>query len=265
MPRALLTVLRSPCATCCSVWSLRLCSFDFWCSRWLVHELRRMSFPFLVARTRLTIPLRVLSLGTGRALLAGDARRGLPAGGQDHEQVLALEQRLPLDDGERARVIGDPVEDLPADVLVHHLATSEHDRDLHLLACFEELLQTLELGLKVMLRHLRAQLHLFQLDDVLLPPLLFFSLDRIELEASVVDQAADGRARLRRHLDEIESLLVRDAQRSIRGQDAKLVVLVIDQTHLRAADLIVDSQLLKRDRTPPRSNSGFCYSSKRFK
>src|SRR5579862_9190752 len=137
MPSARLTALRSPWATCCSVWSLRLCSLDFWCSRWLVHELRRISLPFRVARTRLTIPLRVLSLGTGRALLPGGAGGRLPAGGQDHEEVLALEQRLPLDDRERARVVGDPVEDLPADVLVHHLAASEHDRDLHLLACFE--------------------------------------------------------------------------------------------------------------------------------
>src|SRR5581483_11455729 len=193
------TALRSPDSTCCSVWSLRLCCFDFWCRRWLIHELRRISLPLRVSRTRLAMPFRVLILGTCRGLLG--RRSGLAARGQDHEEVLALEQRLPLDDRERARVVRDPVEDLPPDVLVHHLAASEHDRDLHLFAGFEELLQTLELGLKVVLGHLRPKLHLFQLDDVLLPPLFLLSFDRVELEASVVHQAADRRARLRRHLD----------------------------------------------------------------
>src|SRR6202007_747966 len=114
-----LTALRSPWATCCSVWSLRLCCLDFWCSRWLIHELRRISLPFRVRRTRVALPLGVLILGTGRCLLRRGA--GLAARGQDHEEVPALEQGLALDDRERARVIGDPVEDLPPDFLGHPL------------------------------------------------------------------------------------------------------------------------------------------------
>src|SRR5207248_5958928 len=217
LPRARRTVFRSAFDTGCSVWSLRLCSFDFWCRRWLIHELRRTSFPFRVARMRLAIPLRVLSLGTVRRLLGRACRAG---GGQDHEQVPALEQWRPLHDRELARIIGHPIEDLAPDLLVHHLATPEHDRHLHLLAGFEELLQPLELGLKVVLRHFWTQLHLFQLDDVLLAPLVLFALDGLELEASVIHQAADRRAGLRRHLHEVEALYVFDAQRSVQGKHA---------------------------------------------
>src|SRR5579859_1549866 len=252
MTRARFTVFLSALETGCSVWSMRLCRFDFWCRRWLVQELRRTSFPFRVTRTRLAIPFIVFCLGTGRGLLL----RGLARRREDHEQVLAFEQRLPLDDRERARVVAHPVEDLPPDVLVDHLAAPEHDRHLHLLAGFEELLQALELRLEIVLGHLRPELHLLQLDDVLLAALVLLALDGLELVASVVHQAADRRARLRRHLDEVESLLAGDAQRGVERQHAELVVLVIDQTHLRAANLIVDPQLFKRYGTSPRKSSG---------
>src|ERR1700730_18117311 len=151
-----------------------------------------MSFPFFVTRIRLANPLRVLILGTGDRLFG--RRRGrvtgrrswsrstpLAAWRKDHEQVLALEQWLPLDHGKWPCVVRHPVEDPSTDVLVDHLAAPEHDRHFHLLACFEELLQTFELGLEIVLGHLRPQLHLFELDDVLLAPLVLLPLDRLEL------------------------------------------------------------------------------------
>jgi len=45
---------------------------------------------------------------------------------------------------------------------------------------------------------------------------------------------------LRRHLDEVEPLLAGDAQGGVEGHNPELVVLVIDQPHFGAADLIVD-------------------------
>src|ERR1700694_2243085 len=224
-----------------------------------------MSLPVPVTRIRLEMPFWVLILGTFRGLLGGALggrlRGGLPAWRQDHEQGLALEQRRAFDDGELLRVVRDPVENPPPDVLVDHLAAPEHDRHLNFLSCFEELLQTLELRLEIVLGDLRSQLHLLQLGDVLLAALVFLLLDRLELVASIVDQTADRRARLRRHLDEVESLLACDAQSGVQGEHSQLVVLVIDQPHFRAADLIVDLQLFKRDETLPRVNSESCYSS----
>src|ERR1700693_1475458 len=146
-----------------------------------------MSLPVPVTRILLAIAFCVLSLGTGRALLGG----ALPSRREDHEQVLALEEGRTLDDRERLRVVRDPVEDPSGDVLVDHLAAPEHDRHLYLLSCFEELLQTFELGLEIVLRNLWPELHLLQLRDVLLASLILFLLDRLELVASVVDQTAD--------------------------------------------------------------------------
>src|SRR5207245_10130850 len=75
------------------------------------------------------------------------------------------------------------------------------------------------------------------------------------------NQAADRRARLRRHLDEIEPLLVCDPKRGVQGKHAQLIVLVVDQSHFGATDLIVDPQLFKRYGTLPRPNSVLLYSS----
>src|SRR5947199_6170137 len=142
-----------------------------------------------------------------------------------------------------------------------HLAAPELDCHLFLLACFYELLQPFELGLEIVLGHLRPQLHLLELDDVLLAPLVLLALDGLKLEASVVHQAADRRARLRRHLHEVQPLLVCDAKRGVQRKHAQLVVLVVDQSHFRAADLIVDPQLFKRYGSKPRPNSVLLYSS----
>jgi hypothetical protein len=43
-----------------------------------------------------------------------------------------------------------------------------------------------------------------------------------------------------RHLDEVEPLLARDAKSGVEGHHPELIVLVVDQPHFRAADLIVD-------------------------
>src|SRR5258708_8741431 len=224
-----------------------------------------MSLPVPVTRIRFAMPFCVLILGTGRSLLDGgrgrSGRGGLPAGREDHEEVLALAQRGALDDRELLRVVRDTVENSPPSLLLDHLAAPEHDRHLNFLSCFEELLQTFELRLEIVLGDLWSELHLLQLRDVLLAALVLFLLDRLELVPSVVDQAADRRARLRRHFDEGEALLACDAQSRVEREHSQLVVLVIDQPHFRAADLILDLQLFKPDETLPRANSGFCYSS----
>src|SRR5207245_11620709 len=117
----------------------------------------------------------------------------------------------------------------PPDVLMHHLAAAEHDRHLYFFACLEELLQTLELGLEIVLNHLQPQLHLLKLDDVLLAPLVLLALDGLELEASVVHESRDRRLCLQHHLNKIEPLLTDDTQNNIKEHNPELVVLVNDK------------------------------------
>src|SRR5260370_24159018 len=217
MPKARRHSLRSAFAAACFFAKLRLRFSDLCSSRWLFQALARMSLPVLVTRMLLANPLRVFILGTGGGLLGGAHSASLAAGREDHEKVLAFEERLALDDREGTCVIGHPVEDSPPDVLVHHLAAAKHDRHFHLLPCFQELPQTLELGLEIVLGHLRPQLHLLELDDVLLAPLVLLALDGLELESSVVHEPGDRRARLWRPLDAVEPLLAPGAKSAVCG------------------------------------------------
>src|ERR1700737_670368 len=160
MPSARRTVLLSAFDTSClfSYFRFRFC--DLCCSRWLLNADARTSLPFLVTRIRLAMPFWVLSLGTGRllrsalrralrrrlgcALSRGGLARAAPAWRQDHEQVLALEQGLALDDREVLGVVRHALQDLAPYLLVDHLAAPEHDRHLYFFSSFEELTQTFE-------------------------------------------------------------------------------------------------------------------------
>ncbi len=62
-------------------------------------------------------------------------------------------------------------------------------------------------------------------------------------------------AGVRRDLHQVEALLARDAQRRVQAEHAKLVLLIVDQTHLLGADLLVDALLPKRYEPLPRSSS----------
>src|SRR5579859_530133 len=160
---------------------------------WLFQAWARTSLPFAVTRIRFAIPLRVLILGTGGCsfwLRLLGCRLG--GRGEDQEEVAALHDRRPLDDGDVLGLFRHPIEDASPDLLVDHLTAPEHDRHLDLLALLQELLDALEFGLEIVLGHLRPELHLLQLDDVLAPALVLLLLDRLELVLAVVDQAADG-------------------------------------------------------------------------
>src|SRR5438105_459520 len=214
---------------------------------WLFQAWARISLPLAVTRMRLAMPLRVFNLGIGR-------------GRQDQEEVAALHDRRPLHHRDVLGRVRHPVEDPSPDLLVDHLAAPEHDRHLDLLALLQKLFDALELGLEVVLGHLRPQLHLLELDDVLAPPLVLLLLDRLELVLAVVDQPADRRLRERSELDEVQAFFGRDPFRGFQAEDSQLIALVVDQAHLLGADLIVDPEFLEGYRSLPRSSFS-CVSS----
>src|SRR5262249_16749571 len=151
---------------------------------------------------------------------------------------------------------GYTVQQPPADLLVDHLTAAKLDCHLDLLTLLQELPHATKLGLEVVVCDFRSKLHLFQLDDVLPPTLVLLPLDRLELVATVVEQPANRGVGLGCHLDKVETLLSCDPLRCFQAQDAQLVVLIIDQTHLLGTDLLVDPKLLKRDGLLPQAFSG---------
>ena len=134
----------------------------------------------------------------------------------------------------------EPLEDVQTELRVHHLAPTEHDRDLDLGVGRQEAHDVLLLGLVVVLVDLRPELDLFDLDLglVLARELLLLSL--LVLELAVVHDAADRRIGERRDLDEVEILLIGDPQSIRDREDAELAPVDADQTTPRRADALVE-------------------------
>src|SRR5215471_6319970 len=246
----------SPRRTCFAsasgtAWAARKAGFrlaELCFRRWLFQPCFLISFPFRVTRMRSLRPLRVLSLGNLRSLLAlvsvGARRDGLRLRlvqrSEDHEEVAALHDGLALDLRDVLGRVGHPLEQPSTDVLMDHLTAAEHDRHLDLLTLLQERPHASEFGLEVVIRDLGPKLHLLELDDVLPPPLILLPLDRLELVTAVIQQPADRRAGLWCNLDQVDTLLARDPLGRLDAQDAQLVVLIVDQANLVGTDLFVD-------------------------
>jgi hypothetical protein len=86
----------------------------------------------------------------------------------------------------------------------------------------------------------RTHLDLLDLDRLLLLAGLGGLLLRLELVFAVVQDLADGRARVRRDLDEIEAGLRGKMQGFYGVDDAAVLTVMVDELNLRDADLVVD-------------------------
>ncbi len=124
-----------------------------------------------------------------------------------------------------------------------HLAASEGQRDLHLVALGQEVLHLAGLGVEVAPSDLRAVLHLLDDDVAGLAAGLLGLLRRLVLELAVVHDAADGRVRLGGDLDEVEIELPGEGEGFGQRLDADLLPVVSHQSDLSSPDPIVDPGL----------------------
>src|SRR5664280_1499456 len=172
---------------------------------------------------------------------------------QHHHHVPAIEPGDGLGFPHAVHLLGDPIEDLLAQLGMEHLTSAEHDGDLDLVALLEELGNLSGLGVEVTRADLRPVLHLLDPYVDRLAPRLLGPLGCIELEFPVVHDAADRRVGARCDLDEIEIELAGNSQRLRKRLDAKLLSVGIDQAHFTGADTVVDARFVCGD--------GGCYST----
>src|SRR5438128_676780 len=163
---------------------------------------------------------------------------------QHDRHATAFHARLLLDAGHVGHLLGDPVEHRLAELGVRDRAPAEEDRHLDAVALGQEAADVPHLEVDVVRARLRADLHLLQDGGGrLLARLLRLLLLRIA-ELSEVHDAADGRVRGGRDLDQVELLLLRQAERLLRRHDAELRAVGADDAHLARPDLRVDPCLV---------------------
>ena len=101
---------------------------------------------------------------------------------------------------------------------------------------------------EAVLADLRSELDLLDADLRLVLPRELGLLLLLVAVLPVIHHPCDGRIRLRRHLDQVEALVVGVLHRLTRGLNAELRAVLVDQPHLRGADVFVDPGLWNRPR-----------------
>ncbi len=101
----------------------------------------------------------------------------------------------------RPELISKLVQQSLPNIRMCHLATTEEDGELDLIASVEEPRRLSPLRLKVVIVDLRPDAHLFQLDNVLIPARLTIFPALLIAKLAVIHQSTDRRHGIRRHLD----------------------------------------------------------------
>src|SRR5215208_4741038 len=176
--------------------------------------------------------------GSGRGLLA---RRLLALRCEHHGHVAAVLLGPLLDDGELFQVLREAVEDHLPPLGVGHLAAAEHDRDLDLVARLQEALDVALLGVVVMLRDLRPELDLPDVDLLLVLARGLLLLGLLVLVLRVVQDTADGRLGLGGDFHQVQLAALGVPEGLSRLHDPDLLAVLVDEAHLGDADAFVDA------------------------
>src|SRR5690606_29050019 len=120
-------------------------------------------------------------------------------------------------------------------------SSAKPQRDLRLVALFEESPQVAQLHCVIAFVGAGPELHFLDLDDLLLEPGVVLPLLLLVLELAVVHQAADGGNRLRCDLDQVDLGLFGHAHGLPQADDADRLVLNAYEPHLGHVDLAVDA------------------------
>src|SRR5215203_251820 len=169
---------------------------------------------------------------------------------QQHRHVAAILLGRLLDRAEVGNVLGEPHQEALAALWMGLLAAPEHDRDLHAVVALQEADHVVLLGLVVVGRDLRAQLDLADVHLLLVAPRGLGLLLLLVLVLRVIEHTAHRRARVGRHLDEVEIALLGIAKRLLGVDDSDLVAVLAHQAHLRNPNALVDARLVPL-RHPP--------------
>ena len=127
---------------------------------------------------------------------------------------------------------------------MRHLAASELQGDLHLVALLEELDEVSHLGVEVALADLGPELDLLHRDVDGLASGLLGLLRLLVPELPVVHDPAHRRVRHRCHLDEIEVETTSHPERIGNWLDPELASVGTDQSDLTGPDSVVDTVLV---------------------
>jgi hypothetical protein len=124
-----------------------------------------------------------------------------------------------------------------------HLPASKAQGHLDLVALLHESLDLFGLEVDIVDAGLRPQPDLLHKHGLLVLARFPVLLLLLVLEPAIVHEPADRRHGGRRYFDQIEAPFTCDAQRFVGGEHAKLAALLVDQSNLADANVLIDSKV----------------------
>ncbi len=213
--------------------------------KWLFIPLVLMILPVAVTLNRFLAPLWVLSFCFVTGLrpfpfvltLFGLQRTKM------HRHRAPFHSGRLLDVSMRPKLLRQLIEQSPPDIRVSHLPPAKEDGQLHFVPAIQELGRLATLRFQIVIVDLRANPHLFKLDDMLILARLALLAALLVPELAVVHQAADRRHRVRRDFYKIQTSLTGHLQRVASRDHPDLLALFVNQPHLSDANALVNPGL----------------------
>ena len=158
---------------------------------------------------------------------------------QHHHHLAAFKLRFRLDLGDGRNFLAHLVQKLHAEFHVRHLAATETQCQLDLVAFLEEAANRLHLSLVVMAVDVRAHLDLLDLDDLLVLARLGGLLLVGVFQLAEIEDLGDRRIGAGRNLDKIETCFLGQLQCLGNGCVAAIFAFCVDELDAGNADVPV--------------------------
>ena len=175
------------------------------------------------------------SFGLWRFLLLLFARR------QNGVQGSSFHAGHELNNAGLADILNQPVDDSVAQLAVRHLAATEAQAGLHLVALTQKTNGLVLLRLVVMLVHRNGELHFLDDDDLLLLAGGAITLFLFVQEAPVILDSADWGDSVGRDFNQIKPALPGDLQGLKGRQNSKLFAVLVNYADFACPDTVVDA------------------------
>ena len=139
-------------------------------------------------------------------------------------------------------VLGHTLKQFTAQILVRHLAATEAQGDLYLVAIFQKLENIAHLDIIVVRIRIWTELDLFDLNDLLLLAGFGFALLRLVFELAEIHDLADGWIGIWRNLNQIKTRFLGHVHGTGRGDYADVFAVGTNQADFRGADVVIDAR-----------------------
>ena len=179
-----------------------------------------------------------LGLSCRRRLLLA---RLLRARCQDGVQRVAFLPGAELHDALALDVFDQSFQDLTSEIRAGHFATAEEDGGFHLVAFFEEAQHVFLFGVVIVVVHIDAELDLFYGDRLLM--LLGFALFLFLLVEilPVIHDAAYGRLRGGRNLNQVQAFLAGFPDRFVWRHNPEHIAVVVNHANFAGPNTVIDA------------------------